>query len=159
MHGFARFCIFLHVFDRFCTFLHFFANCMYLRYTNTYYKVLTFNSTGFLFLNTVLHITDLTRHDFELHELFNPPKNVNLKVSFTKKPAKTCKKRAKTCKTCKNVYLKFFWTLFKNVHCQGPCILRPCISRPYCTLSVDLSSEDCKVKTLFISFNVITHGI
>ena len=33
----------------------------------------------------------------------------------------------------KFVYLKFFWTLFKNVHCQGPCNLRPCISRPYCT--------------------------
>ena len=27
----------------------------------------------------------------------------------------------------------FFWTLLKNVHCQGPCSLRPCISRPYCT--------------------------
>ena len=50
-------------------------------------------------------------------------KNVHLKVSFTKKRAKTCK----------NVYLKCFWTLFKNVHCQGPCILRPFISRPYCT--------------------------
>ena len=32
----------------------------------------------------------------------------------------------------KFVHLKFFWTLFKNVHCQGPCSLRPCISRPYC---------------------------
>ena len=60
------------------------------------------------------------------------PINVHLKVSFTKKRAKTCKKRAKTCKTCKNVHLKCFWILFKNVHCQGPCILRPCISRPYC---------------------------
>ena len=35
-------------------------------------------------------------------------------------------------KTCKNVHLKCFWTRFKNMHCQGPCILRPCISRPYC---------------------------
>ena len=32
----------------------------------------------------------------------------------------------------KFVHLTFFWTLFKNVHCQGLCILRPCISRPYC---------------------------
>ena len=28
--------------------------------------------------------------------------------------------------------LKFFWTLLKNTHCQGPCSLRPCILRPYC---------------------------
>ena len=74
-------------------------------------------------------------------------KNVHLKYLLTKKRAsqgliyqktckkrgKTCKKHAKTCKTCKNVHLKCFWTLFKNVHCQGPCILRPCISRPYCS--------------------------
>ena len=46
-----------------------------------------------------------------------------------KKRAKNVQKRAKTCK---NVHLKCFWILFKNVHCQGPCILRPCISRPYC---------------------------
>ena len=32
----------------------------------------------------------------------------------------------------KNVHLKVFWTLFKNLHCRGPCSLRPCISRPYC---------------------------
>ena len=63
-----------------CTFLHVFAHCMYLRYTNTCYKVLTFNSTDFLFLNTVLHTTDLIIHDFELHELFNSPKNVHLKA-------------------------------------------------------------------------------
>ena len=62
-------------------------------------------------------------------QVHNYQKKVHLKVSFTKKHAKTCKKRAKTCK---NVHLKCFWTLFKNVHCQGPCILRPCISRPYC---------------------------
>ena len=34
----------------------------------------------------------------------------------------------------KFVHLKNFWTLFKNVHCQGPCSLRRSISRPYCTL-------------------------
>ena len=33
----------------------------------------------------------------------------------------------------KFVHLKFFWTQFKNVHLGGPCSLRPCISRPYCT--------------------------
>ena len=60
--------------------LHVFAHCMYLRYTNTCYKVLTFNSTDFLFLNTVLHTTDLMIHNFELHELFNSPKNVHLKA-------------------------------------------------------------------------------
>ena len=42
----------------------------------------------------------------------------------------------KTCiwsnNSSKNVHLKVFWTLFKNVHCRGPCSLRPCISRPYC---------------------------
>ena len=32
----------------------------------------------------------------------------------------------------KFVQLKFLWTQFKNVHLQGPCSLRPCISRPYC---------------------------
>ena len=53
---------------------------MYLRYTNTCYRVLTFNSTDFLFLNTVIHTTDLMIHDFELHELFNSPKNVHLKA-------------------------------------------------------------------------------
>ena len=31
------------------------------------------------------------------------------------------------------MHLKFLWTLFKNVHCQGLCIFGPCISRPYCT--------------------------
>ena len=31
----------------------------------------------------------------------------------------------------KFVHIKFFWTLFKNVHCQGSCSLRWCISRPY----------------------------
>ena len=70
----------MHVFARFYTFLHVFAHSMYLRYTNTCYKVLTFNSTDFLFLNTVLHTTDLIIHDFELHELFNSPKNVHLKA-------------------------------------------------------------------------------
>ena len=60
--------------------MHVFAHCMYLRYTNTCYKVLTFNSTDFLFLNTVLHTTDLMIHVFELHVLFNSPKNVHLKA-------------------------------------------------------------------------------
>ena len=32
----------------------------------------------------------------------------------------------------KFIQLKYFWTLFKNVHLQGPCSLKPCISRPYC---------------------------
>ena len=36
----------------------------------------------------------------------------------------------------KFVHLKFFWTQFKNVHLQGPCSLRPCISRPYCILKL-----------------------
>ena len=43
------------------------------------------------------------------------------------------KKRASQVIYQKNVHLKFFWTLFKNVHCRGPCSLRPCISRPCCT--------------------------
>jgi hypothetical protein len=66
-------------------------------------------------------------------------KNVHLKYLFIKNRAsqvliyqKTCKIVQKPAKTCKNVHLKCFSTLFKNVHCQGPCILRPCISRPYC---------------------------
>ena len=73
-------------------------------------------------------------------------KNVHLKYLLTKKRAsqgliyqKTCKnvkKREKRAKTCKNMHLKCFWTLFKNVHCQGPC-LRPCISRPYCIIFRD----------------------
>ena len=77
-------------------------------------------------------------------------KNVYLKYLITKKRAsqglifeKACKNVQKTCKnvqkrskTFKNVYLKCFWTLFKTVHCQGPCILRPCISRPYCTINL-----------------------
>ena len=37
------------------------------------------------------------------------------------------------------VLLYSFWTLFENVHCQGLCSLRPCISRPYCN-SIALDS-------------------
>ena len=33
----------------------------------------------------------------------------------------------------KSVHLKFFLDPVKNVHLQGPCSLRPCISRPYGT--------------------------
>ena len=48
----------------------------------------------------------------------------------------------------KNVHLKVFWTLFKNVHCRGPCILRPCISRPYCRYNIILKLEfDCLFST------------
>ena len=36
----------------------------------------------------------------------------------------------------KNVLLKVFWTIFKNVHFRGPCSLRPCILRPYCNHEV-----------------------
>ena len=36
----------------------------------------------------------------------------------------------------------FFWTLFKKVHCRGPCSLRPCISRPYC-ISQSIKSSIC----------------
>ena len=36
----------------------------------------------------------------------------------------------------KFVHLKFFWTQFKNVHLQGPCSSRLCISRPYCIYCV-----------------------
>ena len=39
----------------------------------------------------------------------------------------------------KFVQLKCFWTQFKNVHLQGPCSLRPCISRPYCISLCPLS--------------------
>ena len=55
------------------------------------------------------------------------PKNVHLKASFTKKRAKTCK----------SVHLKCFRTPLKKVHCQGPCILRPWISRPYCSPKIE----------------------
>ena len=58
-------------------------------------------------------------------------KNVHLKYSFIKK---TCKNVQNRAKLCKNVHLKYFWTQFKNVHLRGPCSLRPCISRPYCTM-------------------------
>jgi hypothetical protein len=94
-------------------------------------------------------------------------KNMHLKVSSTKKRAKTCKKRAKTCKRCKNVHLKCFWTLFKNMHCQGPCILRPCISRPYCiplalplvTSYIPLSwnKETPLQKSNFLSSQMVSH--
>ena len=30
---------------------------------------------------------------------------------------------------------QIFLDPIQNVHCQGPCSLRPCISRPYCILS------------------------
>ena len=36
----------------------------------------------------------------------------------------------------KFVQLEFFWTQFKNLHLQGPCSLRPCISRPYCITKI-----------------------
>ena len=68
-------------------------------------------------------------------------KNVHLKYSFYQKRAsqvliyqKTCKNVYLKRKISKNVLLKYFWTQFKIVHCQGPCSLRPCISRPYCTV-------------------------
>ena len=41
-------------------------------------------------------------------------------------------------KMSKNVHLKFFWTQFKIVHCRGPCSLRPCISRPYCSRKIEV---------------------
>jgi hypothetical protein len=68
----------------------------------------------------------------------------------------------------KNVHLKNFWTQFKNLHCQGPCSLRPCISRPYCTLFFFQGSKGTHVfknkvlaqlkwvnekKTLFLDLN------
>ena len=66
------------------------------------------------------------------------------KWNFVQNRARSCKivqNHAKSCKIVqlkwkrsKNVHLKVFWTLFKNVHCQGLCSLRPCISRPYCIL-------------------------
>ena len=40
----------------------------------------------------------------------------------------------------KFLQLKYFWPLFKNVHLQDPCSLRPCISRPYCTKVDSLGS-------------------
>ena len=36
------------------------------------------------------------------------------------------------------VHLNFFWTQFKNLHLRGPCSLRLCISRPYCTLTAQI---------------------
>ena len=41
----------------------------------------------------------------------------------------------------------FFWTLFKNVHCQGPCSLRLCILRPYC-ISTQMSLHFCRILRL-----------
>ena len=73
---------------RFCMFLHVFAHCMYLRYTNTCYKVLTFSCTNFKILNTVLHSTDLMMHDFKLHEFFSFPQkraSQGLTVCFYRK--------------------------------------------------------------------------
>ena len=78
--------------------------------------------------------------------VFKKKKSVLLKVSTLQQVFVYLKyiQCAKTCKTCKNVHLKCFWTLFKNVHCQGPCILRPCISRPYCRYNIILKLEfDC----------------
>ena len=34
------------------------------------------------------------------------------------------------------MHLKFFWTLFKTMHCQGSFSLRPWISRPYCSKKI-----------------------
>ena len=42
----------------------------------------------------------------------------------------------------KFVQLKYFWTQFKNVHLQGPCSLRPCISRPYCTYITETDTTE-----------------
>ena len=54
------------------------------------------------------------------------------------KMQKTCKKRAKTCKKraakvnlIKKRASQVFLDPIQNVHCQGPCSLRPCISKPY----------------------------
>ena len=38
----------------------------------------------------------------------------------------------------KFIHLKCFWTQFKNLHLRGPCSLRRCISRPYCTKTAQM---------------------
>ena len=45
---------------------------------------------------------------------------------------------------------QIFWTLFKNVHCQVPCSLRPCISRPCCRFFVILTIHITHVFVLFV---------
>ena len=61
---------------------------------------------------------------------------MKFRAKLSKKLCKIVQNHAKIVllkwKWSKNVHLKVFWTLFKNVHCRGPCSLRPCISRPYC---------------------------
>ena len=105
-------------------------------------------------------------------------KNVHLKYLLTKKRAsqvltdqKTCISRShlpknvqkcaknvqKRAKTCKNVHLKCFWTLFKNEHCQGPCILRLCISRPYCTWLRKRHAPLCTI-TIILRFERKEHA-
>ena len=54
------------------------------------------------------------------------------------------------------VQLKFLWTQFKTMLLQGLCSLRPCISRPYCSifLSCLVSSH---LKYLNLQFNTQVH--
>ena len=54
------------------------------------------------------------------------------------------------------LHLKFFWTLFKNVHFQGPCSLKPYISRPYCINISNIyplnSAGEWGIQTLTLKF-------
>ena len=86
-------------------------------------------------------------------------KNVHLKYSFYQKRAsqvliyqKTCKNVYLKRKISKNVLLKYFWTQFKIVHCQGPCSLRLCISRPYCISEIKGSCSKKRTKSLSLNF-------
>ena len=56
----------------------------------------------------------------------------------------------------KFVHLKLFGNLLKNVHCQGPCSLRPCISRPYCNFKKSIIYE---TNLDYLMFRIFKAGV
>ena len=55
----------------------------------------------------------------------------------------------------KFIQLKYFWTQFKNVHLQGPCSLRLCISKPYCMPKLDKVGKIGQLKNLYAYISAI----
>ena len=47
------------------------------------------------------------------------------------------------------MYFKVFWTQLVTVHLQGPCSLRPCSLRPYCTYFILLIHEIASLPWVF----------
>ena len=86
----------------------------------------------------------------------------NFFCKIMQKHAKLCKIVQLKWKWSKNVLLKVFWILFKNLHCRGPCSLMLCISRPYCILTFRIRLEKIRIRIIHLQtkqdlFSLKTH--